>query len=135
MEKFDAWLAQIHDDQDEFAYRAIYSAYLNAAGGFPFDGVESSCRRLADGGFEITAGRETITLADDAEREALAAHMVNRYCEERYPGMREWEEQQHRWYVDDLRDWAGSDGWSSSSGGVGAETWWRKLVGRLRRRP
>ncbi|MFF0635248.1 hypothetical protein ACFYTS_22420 [Nocardia sp. NPDC004151] len=32
MEKFDAWLAQIHDDQDEFAYRAIYSAYLNAAG-------------------------------------------------------------------------------------------------------
>ncbi|MFC9996672.1 hypothetical protein [Nocardia sp. NPDC127526] len=77
MEKLDAWLDQIHED--EFAYSAIYSAYLDASGGSPSESVESSCRRRTDGGFGIRAGGESITLADDAEREALAAHMANRY--------------------------------------------------------
>ena len=104
MEKFDAWLDQIHDSDDEFAYRAVYSAYLRASVGREGNNVEAEGRR-PDGGFEIRAGRETIVLADDAEREALAAHMVRRYCGDRYPDMQSWEQQQHDWYVDDLNNW------------------------------
>ncbi|MVU77341.1 hypothetical protein GPX89_08785 [Nocardia sp. ET3-3] len=110
MEKFDAWLDQIHDREGRFDYRAIYSAYLDAAGGHESKGGESSARRLDDGGFEIRVGRETIVLADDAEREALAAHMVRRYCGDRYPDMRAWEDQRHSWYVEDLHDWSNDIG-------------------------
>ncbi|MGW4534982.1 hypothetical protein ACWEOI_28950 [Nocardia sp. NPDC004340] len=111
MEKFDAWLDEIRDDSDEFSYRVIYSAYLKASSGFESQGVESSSRRLPDGGYEIRAGRTSIVLADDAEREALAAYMERRYCGDRYPNTRAWESQQHDWYVEDLHNWT-SDGWS-----------------------
>ncbi|TVT56086.1 hypothetical protein FNH05_08795 [Amycolatopsis rhizosphaerae] len=104
-EKFEAWLDQIHDSDDEFAYRSVYAAYLYASGGRGGNSGEAEGRRRADGGFEIRAGRETIVLADDAERETLAAHMVRRYCGNRYPDMQAWERQQHEWYVADLRDW------------------------------
>ncbi|WP_327142822.1 hypothetical protein [Nocardia sp. NBC_01327] len=109
MEKFDAWLRQIHDENDEFAYRAVYSAHLGASGGFESSDVESSCRRRSDEGFEIPAGRATMVLADDAEREALAAYMVRRYCGDRYPTMRAWEKQQHEWYVEELHNWTSDD--------------------------
>ena len=105
MHKFDAWLNQIHDTDDEHAYRAVYAAYLYAASGHEGRGPEAEGCRRPDGAFEIRAGREAVVLADDAEREALAAHIVRRYCADRYPDMRAWEEQQHQWYVDDLEDW------------------------------
>ncbi|QIS16093.1 hypothetical protein [Nocardia arthritidis] len=115
MEKFDAWLNQIHHWEDQFDYRAIYSAYLNAAGGTESESIESTCRRRPDGGYEIYAGRETIALADDIEREALAAHIAHRYCGDRYPDMEAWHWQQHDWYVEDLRAWTSADGWSSQA--------------------
>lgn len=50
-----------------------------------------------------------MVLADDAEREALAAYMVRRYCGDRYPTMRAWEKQQHEWYVEELHNWTSDD--------------------------
>ena len=134
MEKFDHWLDQINDAYDEFAYRAIYSAYLDASGGFESRSPESSSRRHPDGSFEIRAGRETIVLADDAEREALAAHMVKRYCGERYSSMRMWEQGRHTSYLDDRDNWTSVGSWYSDGPSAEAGTWWSRLVDRLRRR-
>ncbi|MGW4242388.1 hypothetical protein [Nocardia sp. NPDC004722] len=106
MEKFSAWLDQIHDEHGEFDYRAIYSAYLRLGSGRTSEGTHASAQRMPDGSFEIRAGRATIVLADDAEREALAAYMVNRYCGDRYPSMEAWENRQHEWYVEDLTNWS-----------------------------
>lgn len=132
MEKFDTWLDQIHDEDDEFAYRALYAAYLSASSGFESKDVESSSARRSDGSFEIYAGRETIVLVDDAEREALAAYMVRRYCGDHYPDMGAWESAQHSGYVDDLHSWTSIGDRSSPGRTFESKTWWHRLISRLR---
>ncbi|GAB2513237.1 hypothetical protein [Nocardia heshunensis] len=130
MEKFDAWLDQIHAWDDEFAYRTIYSVYSAAESGHDY--ADSSGRRRADGTYEIYAGQQTIVLADDAEREALAAHIVRRYCGDHYPDMRAWEAQEHAWYIED-RHPGNNKVWAGPTWRVRPKAWFGRITRSTRR--
>ncbi|GAB4583759.1 hypothetical protein [Nocardia sp. IFM 10818] len=113
MDKFDSWLNQIHDEEGELAYRAVYSAYRLAMSGDEVDESRAKSRRGPDGSFEIHAGRESITLVDHSERVALAQFIAGRYCNDDFPTMAEWERQQdddwedrhHYWGIEDPENW------------------------------
>lgn len=63
------WQRQIHEEEGELAYRAVYSAYRLAVSGDEQTGSSARSRRRSDGVFGIHAGRESITLVNDSERE------------------------------------------------------------------
>jgi hypothetical protein len=105
MDKFDAWLDGIDDKADEFAYRYVYAAYQWACHGGDDAPYGLTLESLPGGGHVLRYGDgPELELADERERLAFAAHIVARFCGTRYPNMAAWEDQQHRWYVEDL-DW------------------------------
>lgn len=108
MEKFDSWLDQIHDFHDargELAYRAIYSVYRMAVDGDEQSETRAQSSRGPDGNLQIHAGRESITLADDSEREELAQFIARRYCGSEFPDMAAWKRHQDDDWEEDLRDY------------------------------
>ncbi|WP_189212798.1 hypothetical protein [Actinokineospora fastidiosa] len=101
IDSFDAWLAQVHDDEDEYAYRAVYYAYMGAHSGRRIAG-EACGEVLPGGGYRLTAGRDReLVLGNESARKAFVAHLVARYCGDRYPDMAAWEAARHRGLVED----------------------------------
>ncbi|MCW3820434.1 hypothetical protein ONA91_38990 [Micromonospora sp. DR5-3] len=100
----DQWLDWVHDRHDEFDYRYIYFAYLAARAGAPRNDKITMTVEL-DGAVVLRAGAgdRGLWLAGDAERAQFVEHLRRRYCGDRYPSMREWEEAQHAGYLEDTQ--------------------------------
>ena len=100
----DQWLDWVHWHHNEFDYRYIYFAYLAARSGEPRND-EITMTVEPDDGVVLRAGPEDrgLRLADDAERSQFIDHLQRRYCGDRYPSMREWEDAQHAEYLEEAQ--------------------------------
>jgi hypothetical protein len=100
----DQWLNWVHDRHYEFDYRYIYFAYLAALRPEPrHDEITMTVE--PDGAVVLQAGAQDrgLRLANDAERTQFVDHLQRRYCRDRYPSMREWEEAQHGDYLEEAK--------------------------------
>ncbi|MFG3577838.1 hypothetical protein [Micromonospora chersina] len=101
----DQWLRWVHERHDEFDYRYIYFAYLAARAPDPRDDDEIILTIEPDGGVVLKAGNDDrgLRLANDDERTQFVDHLQRRYCRDRYPSMREWEEAQHADFLEEAQ--------------------------------
>ncbi|RZS45189.1 hypothetical protein EV193_1011076 [Herbihabitans rhizosphaerae] len=97
------WVDKVYDDNDEEAYRTIYFAYLKARGRSTDRGGEADFEALPDGGYLLRDRENELRLADDTDREAFVAYLVERCCGSRFKDMAEWENRMHDVFMDDLR--------------------------------
>jgi hypothetical protein len=104
MPEVDQWLDWVHQRHNEFDYRYIYLAYLAARSGEPRHD-EITMTVDSDGGVLLRAGGDDrgLRLVDEEERNFFVAHLQRRYCGDRHPSMRQWEEAQHEDYLEEAR--------------------------------
>ncbi|MFI7209427.1 hypothetical protein [Micromonospora aurantiaca (nom. illeg.)] len=100
----DQWLDWVHDRHDEFDYRYIYFAYLTARVPDPRAG-EITLTVEPDGGVVLQAGNDDrgLRLTNDDERTQFVDHLQRRYCRDRYPSMREWEQARHADFLEEAQ--------------------------------
>jgi hypothetical protein len=103
--EFEAWVAKIVDDEDNYAYRFIYDAYAtvsnnNSSYYYQLVPEETRHQLMLKGSKEIH-----LTFESDADKRAFTDYLFQRFCRDDYQTMADWHAERMQWHAEDIEAW------------------------------